>query len=198
MSTTAAQLISFLLNPVFFLSIIPFFVVYKYTGNPLYALKWEAFSFAFIVFGLLLLLFGRWRQIFSDFDLSKREERSRFYVILLLLAFSYFSTSLFFKGIFFPLSVVSLGMVLGVLAFTLVNNYVKASIHAASSMAFIVTIGILYDLEFIMWSFWMIPLVGWSRLHLKRHTLAEVVTGSVLGLSITLVTFLIGKILFSI
>ncbi len=192
-SQLSAKLISILFNPVLFFFLMPYIIVYRQTTNVSSALKWLLFSSIFLVIAGVLLLVGRLRGVFSDQDLSVKEEREEFYIIALILAFSYLLISMMYKGLFFHLSIVSLGIFMGMLIFTFVNIYLKASIHMAVSCAFILSIAIFYGINTLIVLFWVLPLVAWSRLKLKKHTPKELLTGSILGAGITLLTFLIAK-----
>ncbi len=188
-----AQLLSFLFNPAMFFFLMPYFIVYRETASTISAIKWEVFSFTFLFVGAMLLLLGRWKKIFSDFDLSKREERAKFYLLLWFLAFSYLFGAVFFRGIFFDLSVISIGIIVGVILFTIINYYVKASIHVAVACAFVITVSVLYGNNGLIATIWIVPLISWARLVLKRHTVLEVTIGGLLGILITFLTFLIRR-----
>lgn len=192
-----ARVISFLFHPIVFFLIMPFLVVYKQTGNSPYALKWQFFSLFFVILGILLLLVGRWRKIFSDFDLSQKNERTKFYFVMWLLAFSYLLIALLFKGMFFYLSLMASGIVFGIVLLAVVNHYVKASIHVAVACAFAITVFILFRNETPVSVFFIIPFMGWSRLVLKRHTIHEIISGGIIGTGITLLTFLLGKYVYT-
>lgn len=188
-----AQFISFLFHPILFLLLIPFLAEYKHTYSGIAALKWEVFTALFIFFGLIAFLLGRWHGIFSDFDLSKREERGKFYGLAGLLAATYLAVSLSFKGLVFPLSIVAVGILIGIVVFVAVNRIIKASIHVAIASAFV--IGVSYSLNAIslLSVLWIVPAVAWSRLYLKKHTIREVVIGGFLGTAITAFTLLFGR-----
>ncbi len=172
---------------------MPFFIVYKETASGLYAIKWMIFSSVFILFGVMIILFETIEGDFSDFDISKKGERFKFYIILAVLGLVYFSLSLFFKGIFFPLSLISLSILLGIIVFAFVNRFVKASIHTAVIFAFVISMSLMYGVTAFLLSFWMIPLVAWARIYEKKHTAWEVLLGGFLGSIITLITFSVGK-----
>src|SRR3989344_1156826 len=116
-----ARLISYLFHPVLFFLVMPFFIVYRQTDSGFYAAKWMVFSAVFIFMGVMLILFETLRGDFSDVDISRKEQRRKFFLILLVLGTIYLAASLFFKDIFFPLSFISLGILLGILLFTLLN-----------------------------------------------------------------------------
>lgn len=193
-----AKFISFFFHPVLFALLMPFLVTYRVTGSGFYALKWAIFSLVFIFIGIILILLGRIRGIFSDFDISKKKERAEFFLLILILIFFYLLAAVFFKGLLFPLSIVALGIVFGVIIFVFVNKYIKASIHVAVSCAFVISIFILYGTYAFYLTFWVIPSVAWARLILKRHTMNEAIIGGFLGIVITLLTFLIGRYALSL
>lgn len=188
-----AELISFIFNPAIFLFLMPFMVVYRQTTDGLYAMKWFSFTAIFIILGILLFLIGRVRGTFTDFDLSKKKERRIVYTLAWFLSLFYLLIAILFKGIFFPLSIVAIGIVLGLLVFEVVTLKVKASIHMGAACAFVVSFGLLFGANIFFMTVWTIPLVAWSRLYLRRHTLQEVLLGGFLGSTVTLITFIIGR-----
>src|SRR5258708_19569940 len=114
MKTKFAVFISFLFHPVIFALLVPFLEVYRHTSNVGYSLKWMFFSafFLFLALGLFFLI--RPSDFFSDFDISKRENRVGFYTISCFIAVLYFIAAVCFKWIFFPLSLFSLSFILGI------------------------------------------------------------------------------------
>lgn len=184
-----AKIISLVLNPVIFLLSLPFLVVYRQTANFSSAIKWEAFSCLFILLGLAIIFLGIKGGVFSDQDLSKRKEREGFYYFALILSFFYVFIALFLKGVFFHLSILGMGIFLAIIILTWVNKYIKASIHMATLVAFIIAIGILFGINYFFIGILAMPLVFWARLYLKRHTRKELYIGGILGILITLATF---------
>jgi len=191
-----AEFISTIFHPVIFILSIPFFVVYRQTDSGLYALKWTAFTSAFILIGVMFYLYGRFKGYYTDHDLSIREQRHSFYAMALISALLYFLAAVFFKGIFFPLSIIALGVMLGVIVFELVTYYIKASVHFAAVFGWIVAMWLIYGITPAMASLWIIPLVGWSRLTLRRHTRSELFVGALLGTIVTIFTYVLGRYLF--
>lgn len=197
MKQLLARFFSFVFHPLFFSLVMPFFIEYRHSQSGLYALKWFIFSSAFVFFGALLILFGVFKGIFSDFDISKREERYKFYLILLFLAFSYFMTTIAFKGTLFPLSIMGYGIIVGIFVFDVVNYFIKSSVHVAVATAFVLSIGLLFGFWFSVAFFWLIPVVAWARIKIKKHTFLEIISGAFLGAFITLFTLFLGKMLYS-
>lgn len=190
-----AKLISFVFHPVLLALIIPFLFVFKETANFVYGLKWLFFSTFFLFLTMAGFYFVRPKKFFSDFDISIKEERHLFYSIALLTAVLYFIASLIFKGILFPLSIVALGIILGIVVLDIANYYMKVSIHMTVVTAYTVTIAMLFGIGPFFGFVLMIPLMGWSRLTLEKHTDRELLAGMFLGTGITLATFFIGRIL---
>jgi membrane-associated phospholipid phosphatase len=120
---------------------------------------------------------GKW----SDHDVSVVSERNSFYPILLLIVSS---SSLIFWLLEFPRSLL-IGMLisLGLLFIAMhVNRRSKISLHmifaaycAVSLMAVSYWIGGAFLLFTVM--------IGWSRVVLERHSLPQVLSGMILGMT---------------
>lgn len=191
-----AKIISLVFHPVVFFLAIPFLIVYHQDSNFLYALKWEIFSFIFVSLVIVLLIWAKWRKIFSNEDITERKERYDLYLLLWIFAVLYLVVVLGFKGINFSLSLVSFGVVVGIILFAVFNYFIKISIHAAVSCAFIITVSLLYGRMGFVSTVWIIPAVFWSRSWLKRHTLKEIFVGGFLGSFITFAIFRIAEFLY--
>lgn len=186
-----AKAVSFIFSPIPFLLIIPYYLVYIHTGSSSDAAMWGFFSAFFVVIGIALIVLGRYKKIYSDFDLSQQVERARFYRYLWYLSFSYLFVSLLLNRV---LAVLGFGIVLATIILTLVNRHSKASIHMAVAWGFFITIVLIEkSLIFLLAAIIIIPLVAWSRLYLKRHTMQEIILGSGIGIVVTLLTFILGK-----
>ncbi|MFC0261072.1 hypothetical protein [Fontibacter flavus] len=117
---------------------------------------------------------------YTNFDVSDQKQRKGFYPVVMLLILILMSTFYFMN---LPLTVLLNTLVFSglILIMALVNFKIKASMHAA--IAFYVSMG-LWDLSVFIG----IPAIvlalatSWSRLEMKRHSLNEIATGSLLGL----------------
>lgn len=116
---------------------------------------------------------------YSNFDVSVRSQRKSMYLVLTgLLGTASFLAWQSEQPLAFCIGLsLCLGMVL--LSF-LLNTFLKTSLHAA--MSFFMAVGLL-QLHFVLGVGLLLlaVLVGISRLVLKRHSLAEVISGSVVG-----------------
>lgn len=191
------ELISYIFHPVNFVLTMPFLIVYRQTASGSYALKWAIFTAMFVVLGSFFVLLGRIRGVFSDFDISKREERPTFYIMVWILACIFMSIAFILKGIFFPLSIISFAILLGTICIEVINNFLKISVHLTVATAWVVSIGILFGIYPFLFFLPFLFLLAWARIRLQQHTVSEVIGGSLVGVIITIVTFLIGRTIYS-
>ncbi|CAN5175994.1 hypothetical protein BH09PAT1_BH09PAT1_7410 [soil metagenome] len=191
-----ARFISFIFNPYFLLLPIPYLLVLRQTGDPEYSLKWTLFTLFFLgAVGLSVLVSVR-KGYFTDLDISKREQRPLFFFLLIFFAIIYFIALFYFQGpliLFIALS----GIFFSIVVFSFINTKIKASLHVASITGLILSFSLLYSGAFFFLLF-LIPLIGWSRIKIHRHTRSEVLVGGLMGILIPLVMFLIFKVLLHI
>ncbi len=191
-----AEFLSFGFHPTIFFLIMPFLIVYKYTQNHFSAFLWQIFSATFVAAAIAIVLVGRKKGIFSDCDISKKDERYEFYAFILFFSMIYIGSAVFLRGLVFPMTLIAIGITCGIVLFDILNRYIKASNHVAVAAAFTTTIGLLYGVGFFFATFWIVPSLAWARLVLKKHTKSEAIAGGILGILITLLTFLVGKYIY--
>lgn len=127
------------------------------------------------------------RSMKTNWDVSSRVKRVR--LLILLLAFSvvlFWSIHVWYNSVL--TSVYEL-FVLWLIGFFLVTLSIKISGHMA---VLVFAIGLLVSwFEISFWSLSiLVPILGWSRVKLKRHSVLEVVLGVIYSLG---VLFLYGK-----
>jgi membrane-associated phospholipid phosphatase len=120
------------------------------------------------------------KKIFTDMDVSKREQRPLLFFLSIVCSTLYLLT-LFALQAPYLLIIVTSGVILGIIVLSIINRHVKASIHVATLMSLVLTIALGYG------GYWyllllLVPLVGWARLRTKRHTLTETIAGGILGI----------------
>lgn len=182
-----AKAISFLLGPAFVMFPVPFILVEKFTEDYVYALKWAIFSYGFIVGAAISVGLGVLFGVFTNFDVSKREQRPLLFSILGLFMVFYLLSLIFLgapKILFFGIVI----LIISLLIVVLVNMRIKASIHLAVLTSVLVLINIAYK-GYFFFLFLLIPLLAWARIKAKGHTLLETIIGTILGLVITLVVY---------
>lgn len=190
-----ARAISFLLGPVFILLPVPFILVSKFSESYYYALKWTIFSYAFILAVAIFVIIGVMLGVFSNFDVSKREQRPLLFAFSAFAIFCYLLSLIILDG---PkvLFIALFAIILGLLVIVVVNRWIKASIHMATFTSVMLFIGIVY-VGYYFLLLLLIPLLAWSRVKTKEHTPMETLIGTILGLVITLVVYLLSRQFFS-
>ena len=186
-----AKVVSFFLGPVFILLPIPYILVERFTQDYFYALKWTIFSYAFILAGALFVIIGVALKVFSNFDVSKKEQRP------LLFSFSAFAIFCYLLSLYIldgpkVLFIAIFAIILGLIVIVIVNKWIKASIHMASATSVLLFVGIVYKGYFLL-LLMLLPLLAWARVKTKEHTPLETIIGSVLGIVITLVVYAVSK-----
>ena len=196
MLTLFARFISFAFNPYFLILPIPYLLIMRETGDPAYAFKWTLFTLTFLgAVGLSVFLAVK-KGYFTDLDISQREQRPLFFTLLAFFAVMYLIALFYFQGplvLFISLS----GIFFSLVVFSFVNTRIKASVHVASITALIFAFSLLYNGIFILLLF-LIPLIGWSRVKIHRHSKNEVLIGAIIGILIPLVMFLVFKVLLQV
>lgn len=190
-----AKAVSFFLGPVFILLPIPYILVAKFTQDYSYALKWTVFSYAFILAVAVFVIIGVFLGVFSNFDVSKREQRPLLFSFSAFAMFSYLLSLLILDG---PkvLFIALFAIILGLVVIVIVNKWIKASIHVATATSVLVFIGIVYKGYFFL-LLMLIPLLAWARVKMKAHTALEVVMGAILGCLIVASVYAFSKHLFN-
>lgn len=191
----SARIISFITNPLFVLFPIPYLLVYRFGYDHLYAIKWALFSFLFTCITGVFVLYEVRHKVFSDMDVSKREQRP------LLFGFVGVVTALYFISLFVfnapPILFITVwGIMVGIVLATLINYRVKASLHVGTITAVTITLVKLYDLPYVI--FLLIPLVAWARIKIKRHTKQEVLVGMLFGIGLTTAMYILLKYIYGL
>lgn len=186
-----AKIISLLLGPTFVLFPIPYILVSKFTNDHIYSLKWAIFSYAFIIAVVVFVALGVFFRVFTNFDVSKREQRPLLFAFSAFAIFCYFvslvvlsAPKILFFGVF--------SLVLSLISIVIVTRWSKASIHMAVLVSVIILISAAYRGYFFLF-FMLIPLLAWSRIKMKEHTLKETIIGGLLGAIMTLSIYIIAK-----
>lgn len=186
-----ARIISIISNPIFILIGLPYFLVIKNTENPLPAWNWTLYTWVFLfLFGLFVVI-GVKKKIFSDFDVSRREQRPILYLFAIILSIIYYGGLNFWNG---PevLFICITGIILGTIIGGLVNIRVKASVHVAAASALITGLALVYRGYFFL-LFLLIPVICWARVKTKRHSIEEAIAGGLIGGILSLVMYFISK-----
>ncbi len=184
MTLFAARLLSILAYPYLLVVSGSFLVLFKRTNDLWTSFIWTLTVIGFTAIVLIFELVGMRMGMFSNFDISKRTQRTPFYLFVLLILSAFIITAFAFHA---PIWILegSMGGFIGISIMVLVNRKVKASIHLASLSSLLLTAAFLYGSIFYF-ALLLIPLVAWSRVKMKRHTVSETIYGAILGFVITL------------
>lgn len=173
-----ARAVSIIFNPLVVLSVFPFLILF-FTGQRS-VVFWTVLMAIFMVCVAIFVWYGMKKKFFSDFDVSTKKQRGKLFLGYAVAGALYLFALFIFHGPAF-LKIAIIATLLWLLLLHVITKYVKASAHIALFTGFSLTVGMLFG----GW-FWLlvlfVPLIGWSRLKLKRHTRAEVYTGFFLGL----------------
>lgn len=179
-----AQRLSFLLQPTFVAVLLYALVSFAYEKGK------NAFFFFLVglvlvsVVPTLFILWLSWRGKISDPDLSDRRER--FWPYLCITGF-YFLALLILR--LFSASTALLAITWCYIGVTLAGAFIslfwKISLHLAGIAGPVTAMVVLLH---PLWGFLYVLLLplGWARWYLKKHTVPQVVGGSLLSIVITL------------
>lgn len=193
MKHNIAKFVSYVTDPLFLATPIPFLLVLWASEDVFYSLKWSIFSMMFFAFIGVFVLYGVRRNIFSDIDVSKREQRPAFYLFSIYVCLLYLGSLLLLNG---PpvLFLAGCGILLSIVAISIVNLKLKASVHVATVTALIFIVSILYG-DIFLFFLLFVPLIIWSRIVTKRHSLQEALVGGSVGVLLTLIVYIAIKAL---
>jgi membrane-associated phospholipid phosphatase len=185
-----ARYISIILAPATISIPMVVLVAIYHSNNPTSSLLYVALTLFFLSCGpLAYILLGVRSGRLSDVDVSRRTERSGpflFSIASMMLGFFVLGALHGPKN----LETVLLGTALTALGLMVTTYWWKISVHATSVAGAVTVLVVLYGAP-------MLPvilvsgLVSWSRVVLGRHTIAQVVAGSLVGMVLTSVLFLV-------
>ncbi|MDQ2824503.1 MAG: hypothetical protein M3R29_03555 [Verrucomicrobiota bacterium] len=176
-----ARIVSWIGHPLVFITVSVALVVISRLANRA-GLIVLLTLFVSVILPTALLLFGGVRSgRWSDADVSVPKERARFYPVAIPISAIGVLALWLWHAPGFVLRGALVTFVLFILA-AIVNFYIKLSLHAL--FAFYCTT-ILFRVSglFGTIAFALAVLVFWSRLYLQRHDLAEMLTGTSIGLA---------------
>ena len=132
-----------------------------------------------VVVPILVFLRLMKKGTISDIDVSIRSERHYLFGFLLVVATASTALSYFLgNNLFFILHLSGLILVLTIF---LTTFYFKISGHMMLNASSIFALNFLLGFH-LWWLFLLVPLVGFARIYLKKHTLSEVLAGGTVGI----------------
>ncbi len=180
-----------MLSPPVIWGVLAFPIAFREADSRDQALLW-AFTYTIMVCILPAIYIGWmvWRGHISDIHLRERKERIRPFIVSLIgtgLAWAMLNL----MGAPPLLPVFALVSLVLLLTMTLVTLVWQISMHSMSIACAVVATGALYGLGPALLISPLIPVVGVARIKLRRHTLAEVIAGGLLGGCLTLIMLVV-------
>jgi hypothetical protein len=172
-----------------------FILAYLGTNNLRSALAWTVVAGVIILLLLIVVYYFVRKGKFSDLDVSTQQQRPLLFLLDFIFAAIYFSV-LYILHAPRTLFLGNIAVFLAVAVLVIINKFIKSSVHMAI-LSGALTLFVLLGGTVYLWGFILIPILAWARLATKRHTLNEVITGTVLGVLVSGATFLIFQILLS-
>jgi membrane-associated phospholipid phosphatase len=146
--------------------------------------RWTAIVAASTMLPIVaVILWNIRRGVWSDFDVSRREQRSGLYwvAIPLLLAVAFLGPHPFRRSMLALAAVLLVGLAL--------SRFLKTSLHLLFAAFCAVVLWRVYPLSALPMMA-VLAALAWSRWVLKHHTPVEIVVGTLLGLAAGVYTIL--------
>lgn len=175
-----ALLISRIFEPVV-LFIFILVMVFVRANLPASTVLWQGSIILFVIIlpPMVLLIRALKQKKISNWDMSDRKQRvGALFIFLGIFALGIFLLSLFHQPI---ITNFFLYMFVVFLLFFAVTLLYKMSGHLTGAAIWVICVSYWFG-WYTNLLFFMLPLLGWSRVTLKRHTVGQVLLGLVFGL----------------
>lgn len=183
-----ADLISNILNP--FLVCLAVILISSFTSasSIFDAIKWALILIFFSILPVFLVVIYLVRNDkVESFSITIREQRNKLYWLAGACAGAGCIT-LFYLGAPLLLLATFVAGLAEVVIFMCINLFWKISLHSAFIAGSVAFVSILYG-WIAMATLVLVPLMSWSRIELKHHSVAQVTGGSILAALIVVVVF---------
>lgn len=183
-----ARWVSHVVSPHVLAVILTSSLTLHYSHNPFVTFLWLWLILPFMVLPPVAYILWLVRVGYlEDFYMPRRDTRLRPLGVTVLWLILGLSTLQYF-GVPILVQIIGTTIVLLISVLAVITLFWKISFHAASVSA--ATLTFVLIMGWVSWpSLLLIPLVGWSRVRLKRHTTQQVIAGSIAGLIIAVVMF---------
>jgi len=193
-----AKVISLVFNPGVLANLIVFAAIYKSHMPQNAALGWYIAIFVLnvVIPGLVYLFFTSRGYIFDDSLKNKKVQKERIIILLVFLAVATIELLMMVsQGEFYqPLYAVLVGGIIAIIIASMVSYFWKVSMHSSAVTMFVMMILFIFGPNF--WpAIFLIPIVWWARLVLHRHTIWQLLVGSILSISVIYAVFYYFKLL---
>ncbi len=131
----------------------------------------------------MFFMWLRKKSIVSDVDATEKEERTIPYLFGLFLCVLAFFISNYLWG-FILFSKIWLFYSVNTVLMIIINKFWKISAHAIGVAAPLAVLFYLFG-NFALLGILFLIYISWTRLYLKKHTLAQILAGSIFGFFLT-------------
>lgn len=180
---TISKVISNFFNP--FVSLLIYFYYYS-SKNYNASETWSKLLPILLILVLPVIIWIIWNVKtgrYTNMDVSNRQQRNSLYIIIVLLSAVYLLYEYYSHGIF-DYSILLLSLLLLIMQIS--NFYIKSSMHTALNIYVAALFFKINPYIGVAW-FLLAVLIGITRVILKRHTIAEVLTGGTLAIIISII-----------
>lgn len=184
--------LAFAISAIFspYVTALVFMVIisYTYARNLGQFLPWMTtfLLFAIIIPGFYVLWLLETRQI-HDLHISDKNERKTPFLIAGASAIAG-ALLLYILNAAKPVTVIGVAYAINVAGIAVLTQVWKVSIHTALFSAISTISIILFGTKF-WWLYLLLIPLAWSRIHRKRHTIWQVIAGSLIAFVLTAATF---------
>lgn len=180
MKKRIARLISNIVNPFLLSAVVLFLLAFRDTASTSEALKWVGISLGIGVVPMFIIVVGlvRLKKMDGLFENSNYQRR----IVYLLACILGAAGCGLMWGLHAPelLAVTFTAGLIELVVFMGINYYWKISLHTAFAAATVTVVCLVYNV-IALWTLIVLPLVAWSRLELKQHTLSQVIIAALLA-----------------
>lgn len=178
-----ARYLSNILSPVAISLPFVFLIAFYHAQSILMALLYTCLILVFLTFGpMVYILVGVRTGKFTDADVSVRSQRFGPFLFGIISAFIGLAILLFTHGPKNLQTLLLITVISGIVMFV-ITLWWKISIHASSLASAATLLTALYG-SIMLIAFVMLIAVCWSRVVLHRHTLGQVIAGSLVSIAL--------------
>ncbi len=183
-----ANLLSNVLSPFWISLAIMVLLAFTSTTSPFDALKWVLITVVLSVLPIFLVIFylvrsGKLDAVFTNV----RQQRTKIYMLAGSCAIFGYLILRYLRAPETLLATFTAGLLTTVI-FMFINLWWKISLHTALVAAAVTLLVMLYGWIALV-TVVFVPLIGWARIELEYHSLAQVATGALLEALIVILVF---------
>lgn len=182
-------LLSAILSPFILLPLVILAFSWKLTANIVDFRFFSALALTFMLAipGIFILWQVKTKKI-DDLHIYKREQRMDVFLVFLISTLATIALFFYFDAPLKLTGLIILAFVSGLIS-GFITLWWKISIHMVALATTSVAYALLTQTPLAWATLIFIPLVAWSRVYRKRHTLAQTIAGTVLGATLSIIFY---------